>query len=361
MPSPKPVDNISLTAHSRSLPLREPPSNNLDIWMGRFPQIPNLRIYWHTATRVTLLAHCFETPDVEVGGVLLGGIYRSPHLGPGDLPMDFVEIQASIRAGHTNRTSGQMEFTNETWMEINDYRDHNHPDKQIVGWYHTHPGHGLLLSGKDQEIQNNFFREGLRLALLIETHEKRGIFFVDSATQQGPFKGEVFCWDTDPNWLPIARQIFRQSDSRSIYSPSTRGGDNPAQIRIEPDVHISRVRVHDEDDDVPNISISEEELGQPARTGDTGYRDGRIHIRGGRDDGGEIVRTGTETPARNWSRRDQIQNAWSQDSTPAREPWSGPEIFLIIVLIVVVVAIMLAVILAIALYRGATFSWLPRL
>ena len=33
-------------------------------------------------------------------------------------------------------------------QELGDAQD-THPDKDVIGWFHTHPGHGLFLSNSD--------------------------------------------------------------------------------------------------------------------------------------------------------------------------------------------------------------------
>jgi hypothetical protein len=46
--------------------------------------------------------------------------------------------------------------------------DEQHPNAQIVGWYHTHPGYGLFLSQQDLFIQTNFFKNHSQIALVID-------------------------------------------------------------------------------------------------------------------------------------------------------------------------------------------------
>jgi proteasome lid subunit RPN8/RPN11 len=196
---------VSPTSYDRSLPVRRLPADNTDVWIGRWSSIPYLRVAWHTRARLTVLRHCYEKPSTETGGVLLGGVYRTQETGgPADWPTDFIEIAGSIRADYTEAGQGHLQFTPESWAKINRIRDIRYPESTIVGWYHSHPGHGLYLSGHDLFIHNNFFAEDFQLALVVETHQNRGAFFVDSVKRDGPYKSHEFCWDRE---LVLERSI----------------------------------------------------------------------------------------------------------------------------------------------------------
>lgn len=189
---------VSPTSYDRSLPVRRLPADNTDVWIGRWSSIPYMRVAWHTSARLTVLRHCYGTPHVEAGGVLLGGVYRTEESGgPADWPTDFIEIAGSIQAEYTDAGQGHLQFTPESWAKINRIRDLRYPESAVVGWYHSHPGHGLHLSGHDLFIHNNFFAEDFQLALIVETYRHRGAFFVDSAKRDGPYKSQEFCWDRE--------------------------------------------------------------------------------------------------------------------------------------------------------------------
>lgn len=186
---------IDFTLYSRKLPFKDLPRENLDVWVGYFPSIPHLRICLHTRARMQILRHAYSLPEVEVGGVLLGDVYRSNTRGADDFPIDFIEIRESIIARNTAASSGSLTFTPRSWADINLVRDRFYQQERFVGWYHTHPGHGVFLSGHDLNIHNNFFSQEFNLALVIETKQNEGGFFVDSNQLGGPYPSERFTWD----------------------------------------------------------------------------------------------------------------------------------------------------------------------
>jgi len=96
-------------------------------------------------------AHAQSNTNVELGGVMLG------RQSVDDQGRPFVTITDSLRAEHYEATKGSFKFTHETWSQISRQRDQFRPDLEMVGWYHTHPGWSVFLSGMDLFICNNFF------------------------------------------------------------------------------------------------------------------------------------------------------------------------------------------------------------
>lgn len=230
---------LAITTYDRTLPPRKLPTDDADVWICRWSNIPYLRVAWHTSSRLNVLRHCYENPNIEVGGVLLGGVYRSPVVGGADdLPIDFVEIVDSIRAEQTNATIGQLEFTSESWARINRERDEKHANLQIVGWYHTHPGHDVFLSNQDRFIHNNFFAQDFQLALVVDTHAHYGAFFVDSRDRGGPYQSEQFRWHHELMLL-INRMHRPPVDGRRSAQPAESETAGQASTLSAPEISIS--------------------------------------------------------------------------------------------------------------------------
>ena len=116
-------------------------------------------------------AHSLTDTRVELGGVMLGRQRVDKEGNP------FVVIQESLRAEHYHATKGSFTFTHDTWSEITRRRAEFHPELEMVGWYHTHPGWNVFLSGMDNFICDNFFNRPLDVALVIDPcQDDRGWF-----------------------------------------------------------------------------------------------------------------------------------------------------------------------------------------
>jgi proteasome lid subunit RPN8/RPN11 len=115
--------------------------------------------------------HSQSDTSVELGGVLLGGCFEDEHGRP------FIVVSDSLRAQHYESTKGSFKFTHDTWSAITREREQFPAELQMVGWYHTHPGWGVFLSGMDMFICDNFFNKKLDVAYVIDPcRGDRGMF-----------------------------------------------------------------------------------------------------------------------------------------------------------------------------------------
>jgi len=115
-------------------------------------------------------AHGKSSPEAEVCGVLIGDIY-SDHLAP------WAYVEHCIRGNDADGKQTQVTITSETWTRIHEALEKDYPGKKIVGWYHTHPGFGIFLSGMDLFIQDNFFNQPWQVATVYDPHsEDQGTF-----------------------------------------------------------------------------------------------------------------------------------------------------------------------------------------
>ena len=105
--------------------------------------------------------HAFSDTTREVGGILLGTFSED---GTG------VRIQASLPALAAIGQAANLTFTHAVWADILGAVDRDFPELRIVGWYHTHPGHGIFLSGYDKFIHESFFGDRRMSALVIDPH-----------------------------------------------------------------------------------------------------------------------------------------------------------------------------------------------
>jgi proteasome lid subunit RPN8/RPN11 len=122
---------------------------------------------------VRVCAHAGSDLENEVGGALLGQWRIDPEAG-----REYVVVDATLRARHTRFGSSFLTFTTESLVALHEEKDARYPEKDLVGWYHTHPGMGVFLSGHDLWLHRHFFPEAWQVALVVEPHSASGGFFV---------------------------------------------------------------------------------------------------------------------------------------------------------------------------------------
>jgi proteasome lid subunit RPN8/RPN11 len=158
-------------------------------------------------------AHGLSTLEAEVCGVLVGNVYRDDR-GP------YLHIHASIRGDKAEGHAAQVTFTSATWDHIHSVMEKQHPDAKIVGWYHTHPGFGIFLSGMDLFIQDNFFNLPWQVAFVYDPVGKDEGMFVwrGGKSEREPFLIE------EPD-LEDARQAsgWRWKRRENLAIASSRG------------------------------------------------------------------------------------------------------------------------------------------
>lgn len=119
-------------------------------------------------------AHALSSPSREVAGVLIG-----PHPEKQPDGRYNVYITDTIIAKYTVMQGASVTYTPESWRYMNDQLWQRYPDESamIVGWYHTHPGFGIFLSGMDLFIHQNFFTQLWHVALVLDPIGKSSGFF----------------------------------------------------------------------------------------------------------------------------------------------------------------------------------------
>jgi proteasome lid subunit RPN8/RPN11 len=143
--------------------------------------------------------HGQSRTDVEVCGVLVGGVYRGRH-GP------CVYVEAMIQGVSAGSAVAQVTFTSATWDYIQDKLDKLYPHLRIIGWYHTHPGFGVFLSDMDLFIHNNFFSAPEQLALVYDPLSRDQGMFV---WRRGETSREEFGVEEDVAAQPPAPEVRR--------------------------------------------------------------------------------------------------------------------------------------------------------
>jgi len=126
----------------------------------------------------------------EVGGFLLGNVFRDPNSD-----QLFVDISETVEADEARGTAVSLDFNYSAWRQVLDRIDRDCPDKIPVGWYHTHlfsqaivlPVEGAeneyiarympFFSQPDLFIHRNFFRDPWHVALVLDLRCKCEAFF----------------------------------------------------------------------------------------------------------------------------------------------------------------------------------------
>ena len=107
-------------------------------------------------------AHLRENPKVESGGLLLGHAF----IDKDDPDKKFTVIVGSVPVLSTNSSIGHYSVSPEELIQA---RLKIPEGLMPVGWYHSHPGHGIFLSGADMLIMKTIYNLDWHVAFVFDT------------------------------------------------------------------------------------------------------------------------------------------------------------------------------------------------
>jgi len=163
--------SLSIAEETHIHEQQEYPLDDANMWVWDPPESP-FPVFMHQRAMRFTTAHATSNGNREVGGLLLGQINRSAD------GLVYPVITHAIRAYFATEARGHLTFTHRTWLDLIRQREEHHPDREVVGWYHTHPGLDIFLSEWDLVIHRNFFRQPWQVALVIDPHKHAAGFFV---------------------------------------------------------------------------------------------------------------------------------------------------------------------------------------
>jgi proteasome lid subunit RPN8/RPN11 len=134
---------------------------------------PLVSVFVSSSVFAELSEYCRSDMDNEVGGGLAGRWHIDARTEE-----QFVLVEGILPASFTRQGSAFLTFTQDTLVAMNEDLEKRFPERQIVGWYHTHPRMGVFLSHYDVWLHNHFFPEPWQVALVIEPHTSVGGFFI---------------------------------------------------------------------------------------------------------------------------------------------------------------------------------------
>ena len=111
--------------------------------------------------------------DTEMGGVLVGNAFVDS-----DIPLHVVVVRRGLLGDNSEGTSVSLKFTSDSWQSINSkLLGLPAEERNMVGWYHSHPGLGVFLSATDRFTQQSFFANPWQIALVVDPNRNTFGFF----------------------------------------------------------------------------------------------------------------------------------------------------------------------------------------
>ena len=134
---------------------------------------PVVSVFVKQKAYIRICVHAGSDLDNEVGGWLVGE-WRADQ----DTGEEYIMVEAALPAIYTQQGSAFLTFTQDSQVAMFSLMEEKYPEKELVGWYHTHPRMGLFLSSHDIFLHNNFFPKPWQVAMVVEPHSNVGGIFL---------------------------------------------------------------------------------------------------------------------------------------------------------------------------------------
>jgi proteasome lid subunit RPN8/RPN11 len=168
-----------------------PPERRPGVVLRNTEPAAPLPVYIREDTLAAMCARGIKAGNYEVGGFLLGGL----HIFEG---RRYLDVRHQIPSLQAESATAHLTFTNEAQRECHEIKDRDYPNEVVLGWYHTHPGYGVFLSGYDLFLHKQYFKQDWHIAIVIDP-------------TVGPPTRDVgvFIWQGDKVSRPYGMSVYR--------------------------------------------------------------------------------------------------------------------------------------------------------
>jgi len=152
----------------------------------------------------SLWKHARTSPDLECAGLLLGHPFVQPGaFGRAGHDIHFLVVAQTIPYDTPEQHAGHVVVSAQALAEADAKARKELPGLRPVGWYHTHPGHGIFLSGHDKIITHSIFNASWQIAAVLDPQQNQfGLF-------RGP-EGQRLAGYRELRGVPIEFALMQQ-------------------------------------------------------------------------------------------------------------------------------------------------------
>ena len=130
------------------------------------------QVYFLKDAHTQVLNHVYRDTRNECGGVLVGHHFQTL-----DHKKTFIIITGTIPQLSNDVSVGHFTVGFEEIRATREQLENEYAGLAVVGWYHSHPGHGIFLSGMDQNIVRSFYNSDWHVAHVIDPNQRiEGLF-----------------------------------------------------------------------------------------------------------------------------------------------------------------------------------------
>lgn len=213
-PNPVPEEMLSLPKRPSAL------AEAVCLLHGQPPAAGQVVVVHRQPALQQILAHSQSDLYSELGGVLLGHVYREGQTL-------IVEVEAAIPAVSEDHGPVHFTFTADAWSQIHKDRAATYPVLEIVGWFHTHPGLGVFYSSDDAVVHSAAFTLPWHVGLVVDPVRQEAAYFGWADGELAPILGFYEKQDVQGqsvvNWRAVRTAVYNLPEAE-LYEARSEGG-----------------------------------------------------------------------------------------------------------------------------------------
>jgi proteasome lid subunit RPN8/RPN11 len=159
----------------------------------------------------------------EVGGALIGFYCRDKK---SEIEKFLVVTDVLNMPPEYFKSPSLLRFTDEFLIELDEYMEHvnrQDPELRRLGFYHTHPGYGVFLSGTDIRTFKGIFKEHWQIAMVVDPVNKdAGVFYWQEgmiSPKNGFYRFKSDCMKFQLHKAANSHRLLRWHNRHSLESP----------------------------------------------------------------------------------------------------------------------------------------------
>jgi proteasome lid subunit RPN8/RPN11 len=146
----------------------------IDKWAAELDGLPaDVAVHCSAALLGQLMDHAVRYRHTEVFGLLLGRALRTPALKTRTLVLDFLAAER-----FASSSVSFVEVSAQELIRLDQVHEASPEKKNLrkVGWFHTHPGHGIFMSSTDRS-NHSMYSNPWQVALVLDPIHRTWGFF----------------------------------------------------------------------------------------------------------------------------------------------------------------------------------------
>lgn len=145
-----------------------------------------LVVHCGSATLSQIMGHAMSCPQSEVFGLLVGRVFKTPSNKVRTVVHEAIPARHLLSSTATYVRVSGAELVRMDAEYHDKYRDQS---LFTVGWYHSHPGHGIFMSQTDRR-NHAMYHKAWQIALVVDPIHKTHGFFAGVGCDPIPSAGE---------------------------------------------------------------------------------------------------------------------------------------------------------------------------